>query len=266
MNEAALDWRWIQERRGGKPVVFKAETDSTNDDARELAREGAAHGAAVLADAQRRGRGRRGAVWVSPARRNLIASVVLRPALPPEKWARLTQACALAVCDALDAVPGLNESARIKWPNDVYLSGKKVCGILVESAVGAGGAGFVIAGAGVNLNLKPDDFPEELRDTATSVWIERGGLPVERELFALRFLDALERRALEAERDFPALLAAVEARSFLTGRRVTLLAGETTLEGVAAGLGPEGELLLRLDDGEEKRIASADFVRPLDGP
>ncbi len=260
MKAEPLDWKRI-DAASCAGCVWNAETGSTNDDARVLAAAGAAHGVMVIADAQRAGRGRRGAAWVSPPRRNLLCSVVLRPALPMEKWPRLTHACALAVCETLESIPGL-PPPQIKWPNDVYLSGKKVSGILVESAMDARG-GFAIAGVGVNLNLTADDFPAGLRDTATSVWLERGGREVSREDFAIHFLRRLRAQCARAEGDFPALLDDCTTRSFLSGKRVRLLSGGQEIEATATGLGPEGELRLNHDDGCLQLITSADLVRPV---
>lgn len=260
MNTEPLDWRRIA-GQAQAALEYEPETGSTNDDARAAALLGAAHGYIVLTDAQRLGRGRRGAAWVSPPRRNLLCSVVLRPGLPMEKWPRLTHACALAVCEALESIPGLHPP-QIKWPNDIYLSGKKVSGILLESAMDARG-GFAVAGVGVNLNLMADGFPAELRDTATSVWLERGGKEVSREDFAIHFFRRLRVQCGRAEEDFPALLNDCETRSFLTGRRVQLLSGSKEIEAIAAGLGPEGELRLLHDDGHMELLSSADFVRPV---
>lgn len=248
----------------GWEVVYLERTTSTNDEARRLAAEGAPDRTVVLAEEQTAGRGRRGAKWVSPPGRNGIVSVLLRPGkdCPPERWARLTLAAALAGCDALDAVAGLGVAAEVKWPNDLYLSGRKVAGILVESAWSAQG-GFVVIGTGFNLNLEPSDFPEELRAVATSVWMERGGLAVDRTVFLTNFLQALETRCAEAAADFPAMREEGWRRSWLVQRRVTLTAAGQQLEGVVCGLGPEGELLLCGDDGIVQVISSADLIRPV---
>ena len=158
-------------------------------------------------------------------------------------------------------MPGLAARAEVKWPNDIYLSDRKVCGILVETVLDREG-GFVIAGAGVNLNLRPDDFPLELRETATSAWIENGGVEVDRTTFAVTFLRALLRRSEQAERDFPAVMADVTRRSWLVGKRVTLRQNEIVREGVVSGFGAEGELLLSLPDGTVEAVLTADFIRP----
>jgi BirA family transcriptional regulator, biotin operon repressor / biotin---[acetyl-CoA-carboxylase] ligase len=253
-----LDWQRIAAESGAK-VVYHAETGSTNDDARELALAGAEHGTVVFADAQRQGRGRRGTPWISPARRNLLCSVVLRPDLPVEKWSRLTHACALAVSKALERIPDL-PGPEIKWPNDIYLSGRKVSGILLESAAGEEG-GFAVAGIGVNLNLTRDDLPNELRSIATSVWLERGGQPASREDFAVHVLQHLAVECRRAHANFDAIRAECAARSFLNGKRVRLLSGGQVREGIADGSGPEGELRLVTDDGRRELVSSADFVR-----
>lgn len=260
MKTEPLHWQRIAAETGAT-VLWHATTGSTNDDARVLALEGAAHGTLVIAESQNAGRGRRGAAWMAPPGTSLLCSVVLRPALPPEHWSRLTHACALAVCEALEALPGL-PPPQIKWPNDIFLSGKKVCGILVESVLAPRG-GFAIAGLGVNLNLTAAGFPNELRTSATSVWLEQGGRPVVREDFAIHLHRRLMAQTARAASDFPALLADCESRSFLTGQRVSLLSAGAERTGLVTGLGPEGELRLRGEDGREELLASADLVRVL---
>ncbi len=259
-----LDAAALRAALPGWEVVYLERTTSTNDEARRLAAEGAPDRTVVLAEEQTAGRGRRGAKWVSPPGRNGIVSVLLRPGAdcPPERWARLTLAAALAGCDALDAEAGLGAAAEVKWPNDLYLSGRKVAGILMESAWTAQG-GFVVIGTGFNLNLEPSDFPEELRAVATSVWMERGGLAVDRTVFLTNYLQALPARCAEAGADFPGMRDEGWRRSWLAQRRVTLTTAGQQLEGVVCGLGPEGELLLRRDDGVVQVISSADLVRPV---
>jgi len=263
MRQQPLDAARLQADLPGWQVVCLRRTGSTNDEARRLAVAGAPDRTAVLAEEQSAGRGRRGARWVSPAGRNGLVSALLRPGgdLPLEHWPRLTLAAALAGCDALEAVTGLGGRAEVKWPNDLYLSGRKVAGILVESAMDAGG-GAVVIGCGFNLNVMPDDFPEELRPSATSVWIECGGLEVDRGRFLTDFLLALERWCRGAGEDFALLRREGWRRSWLAGKRVTLTVAGQEREGVVCGLGPEGELLLQGDDGRIQAISSADGVRP----
>ncbi len=241
-------------------VRFLPETHSTNDDARAAAAAGAAHGTVFLTDNQTGGRGRRGAAWHSPPGRNFLGSIILRPELPPEKWPRLTHACALAVCLALEDTAG-SPPAQIKWPNDVILSGKKVCGILVEGVLHAG-AGSVIAGIGVNLNMLSSDFAPDIRGAATSAWLENGRLPIDRTAFCISLLRHLQ-RTVQAVADAPeSILHECASRSSLHGQRLTMLCGRDVREGTFCGLGPEGELVLQTASGQEL-ISSADLVRPV---
>ena len=260
----SLDEGALQDALPGWHVICLECTTSTNDEARRLAVAGAPDRTVILAEEQTAGRGRRGTPWISPLGRNGIVSVLSRPGrgLPPAKWARLTLAAALAGCDAMDAVPGLGAAAEVKWPNDLYLSGRKAAGILVESAWAAEG-GFVVTGTGFNLNLKPEDFPSRLQETATSVWIERGGLAIDRTVFLVNYLRALESRQLQAQAGFTEMKEEAWRRSWLAGKQVALTSAGQAMEGTVCGLGPEGELLLRLKEGEVIPVASADLVRPM---
>lgn len=247
----------------GWEILSLESTTSTNDAARVIAQKGLVRPTAVIAEVQTAGRGRRGSAWVSPAGRNVIISVLMRPnpELPPECWTRLTLAAALACCDMLDNIPGLSVTASIKWPNDVYLSGKKVAGILVESVWGTDG-GYVIIGTGININLAPTEFPPELQETATSVWIERGGLLTDRNGIIIHYLKALETRVAQSINQFDGMLKEAWQRSELAHRKVTLTSARVALEGTVIGLGKEGELLLQEEGGHVTTISSADMVRP----
>lgn len=212
-------------------LVEKEETGSTNDDARELAASGAAHGTAVLAARQTRGRGRSGRAWVSPPG-GLYLSVVLRPRLPPHRWALLP----LAVGNAV--VARLREAgfeADLKWPNDVLLHGRKVGGILMESRLGP--EPFVVVGLGLNLDHAP--LPES---TGLSVH----GTPPERRALAeslrVRIVGALDR--LQDEGPEPTL-AEVRARCVTLGRRVAWDEGE----GLAIDVSEDGSLLVERAEG-----------------
>lgn len=248
----------------GHTIVFHAETSSTNDEARRLAEEGHPHGVVVCADHQTAGRGRRGAEWFSPPRRNLLLSVLLRPAAPAALWTRLTHLAALAVAEAVEsACPG--QAAQIKWPNDIYLSGRKVAGLLLESVFPASRPPFAVLGLGLNVNLAFRELPPELRAVTTSLAIESGG-PVSREAVAAAFLRALGRRAGQVEGDFAGPLKELRRRSWLLGKNIRALAGGREVRGLAEGLGPGGELLVRVETGERLTLSSADGVRPLDAP
>ena len=152
----------------GRQILIFEETDSTNDLARRAGDDGLPEGLAIFAESQRAGRGTSGRRWLSPPRQNLLFSVLLRPpvAVAPSRWPELTFCAALAVAEAAEQETG--QVARIKWPNDVLLDGRKVSGILLESHQRQA-PGFVVVGIGLNVLQRAEDFAPELRETAGSL-------------------------------------------------------------------------------------------------
>jgi BirA family transcriptional regulator, biotin operon repressor / biotin---[acetyl-CoA-carboxylase] ligase len=208
----------------GTPRLHLRAIGSTNDRARELAAAGAPHGTLVTTDHQTAGRGRQGRTWTTPPRRALTMSLVLRD--PP---ALLTLAAGVAVAEAI------GPEAAIKWPNDVLLGGRKVAGILAE---GRPTERWAVLGIGVNVALRDDDFPPELRDRAGS--LGRSVQDVEAVLTSV--LAALEQRLGEQE---DALLDAWRDRDALAGRHITWTGGS----GIADGVDEAGRLRVLLDGG-----------------
>ena len=209
-------------------LLVRETTESTNDDASEFGRGGAGDGLVILAGRQTAGRGRRGAAWFAPAGESLAFSMLVRPAEPKALWPRLALAAGLAVAEAVEAF-GL--PCGIKWPNDVWIGGRKVAGILVEA-----GADFAVVGIGLNVNTAA--FPADISG-ATSLRIEGGReFPRGDVLGEIVHKFAVRRRQIGG--DFPALLDAVRQRCVLTGNRVglTTASGPRTgiVEGIAAGL------------------------------
>ncbi|MBN8457092.1 MAG: biotin--[acetyl-CoA-carboxylase] ligase [Verrucomicrobia bacterium] len=235
-------------------LCIREEIPSTNDDARLLAERGAAGGTVVIAKKQTAGRGRRGADWFADPEGALAFSVVIRPGEPKALWPRLALAAGLAVAEAVETRVPL---AGIKWPNDVWISGRKVAGILVEA-----GADFAVVGVGVNLNV--GGFPGELAEIATSVGREAGAA-VHRGEFLSELLRRFAFRSGQIGGGFGELLDAVRQRCVLTGRDVELTTYQGRTRGRAEGIGPGGELLLRTVAGIE-RIIQADEVRLSDVP
>jgi BirA family biotin operon repressor/biotin-[acetyl-CoA-carboxylase] ligase len=222
----------------GTPRLHLREVDSTNARARDLAHAGAPHGTLVTAAAQHAGRGRQGRRWAAPPGRALIMSLVLRD--PPPL---VTLAAAVAVADVC------GERARIKWPNDVLLDGRKVCGILVE---GRPMDGWAVLGIGLNVAVRPEDLPEELRERATGMGLE----PDDIERVLADLLRALERRLAEPAET---MLAAWRARDALRGRRIRWNGGE----GTAAGIDDAGRLLVATATGTVALDAGEVHLAPL---
>lgn len=245
--------RFLRARRLGSRIECVGETESTNTDAVAAGRAGAGEGLVVIADSQRRGRGRLGRQWVSPAGVNLYCSVLLRPHLAPADVPLLTLVAGIAVADAVAAI--CPEGVAIKWPNDVLVQGRKVAGILTEMEVSGGAPAFVVIGMGVNLNSRESEFPAEIRPIATSIALATGR-EVDRAAFAAGLLNALDARYESLLRDgFSALLPAWSERDALRGRQVQVRVGEEIVEGVAAGLAASGRLQIETAAGRREIVA-----------
>jgi BirA family biotin operon repressor/biotin-[acetyl-CoA-carboxylase] ligase len=238
----------------GQAVHWFEEVSSTNDVAKRLAEEGAAHGEIVVAEAQTAGRGRRGRVWASPARRNVYLSLVLRPDLLPSRAPELTLLASVALCQA---VRQAGVAAGIKWPNDLLAGGRKLAGILTELAADPDRVQWVVLGIGVNVNVRAEELPSELLPIATSLAIERGE-PVPRALFAAAMLSTLEEWLdRHAEEGFSPVREAWRSMSDTLGREVRVRSSGGDLEGLAEDVDETGALLVRTGAGLE-RVLSGD--------
>jgi len=156
----------------GKPLVYYEVLDSTNLKAQELAEKGAAEGTIVQADRQSAGKGRLGRIWESPSGSGLWFTTILRPQIDPKYGAQATLLAAVAVVETLEAVTGIN--GVIKWPNDILVDRKKICGILSEMYLTEDAINYIIVGIGINVNMAKKDFTETLSDIVTSVYLQSG--------------------------------------------------------------------------------------------
>ena len=250
LQQAELPWR----------VQCVEETSSTSDLIREAGLKGEPEGLVIFAEAQTAGRGQRSNAWVTPKGLDLMFSVLLRPQLPLVQWPRLTTVAALAMCkgieDFLPLIP------KIKWPNDIYLGPRKVCGLLAETFTGAEGS-FLVLGIGMNVNTIA--FAEELRGIATSLLQE---LPatireVNRELLAATLLRELAAVLPLWGDDFHEAVAAVRKRSLLIGQSIRAKVNGQEMHGRVLDLNHEGHLVLAQADGSSLVLSSAAEVRML---
>jgi len=187
--EEQKDLAYLRTKVLGRPFLTTEATSSTNDDAKLLADESLlGHGAVLLARTQSGGKGRLGRRWASP-RGGVFMSIILQPNLSPSEIPGMALVVGYAVVCALRESFGLD--AMIKWPNDVLVSGRKICGVLCEMKAEHPRVHYVIAGIGVNANLRPDDFPTENRDTATSI-AEELGRYVDQDLVVASILNHFE--------------------------------------------------------------------------
>jgi BirA family biotin operon repressor/biotin-[acetyl-CoA-carboxylase] ligase len=245
----------------GKRVICYRALGSTNEVGKQLADSGAPEGTLIVAEEQTRGRGRFGRAWHSPPKCGLYFTLILRPPVPPPRTPALSIIAALSVVEALR---GLWEIEPLtKWPNDVLLNRKKVCGILTELLTRGNGVDSVIVGVGINVNHKEEDFPKNLRNQATSIRIEVG-----REVSRL---STLRRFLLEFEGGYLRFLESglgsfrehYRRCSAVLGRSVKIRYGNKMLSGTAEDIGEEGSLVLR--KGGRRVILPAGEITRLGG-
>ena len=242
----------------GRDIRVFQETTSTNDVIEKLARDGVREGVVVFAESQTRGRGRLGREWLSPAKRGLWFSVLLRPDLQPQATTRLTVASATALRRAIASQTGLKP--EIKWPNDILIRGKKVAGILTELSAEVDHIKYVVIGMGIDVNLSLSDFPAELRKLATSLRIELGK-PVSRSELAVAVLRELDHDYTRlGAGQFAAVADEWERHGTTIGHEVVIRIGDRRLRGRAESLGEDGALLLRTEHGHLERIIGGDVT------
>jgi len=237
-------------------VRFYPTISSTNTVLKALAAEGAPAGLALVAAEQSAGRGRMGRRFYSPAASGVYLSLLLRPELPAEKAVKLTACAAVAAAETIEALSG--GEAQIKWVNDIFVGGKKVCGILTEASLDceSGRMHHVVVGIGVNTRVPEGDFPEELRGIAGAAFGERE-IPDLRCRLAAGILDRLADYAEDP--DDPAILAAYRRRSLVPGKRIDILTpGAEPVAAEAVAVEEDYSLLVRLADGSLRRLSSGE--------
>ena len=234
----------IHTKWAGKTVHFARETDSTNLWIKRLAKEGAPEGTLALAEFQSAGRGRLGRSWEVPEGTSVMMSILLRPKFEPQYAPTLTLVMGMAVAKA---VKNLGFDVSIKWPNDVVVSHKKICGILTEMGVRDGKIDYAVIGVGINVNIR--EFPEEMADKATSLYLE-SGREFDRSQIPGLVMEAFEKyyEKFAATCDLSGLKEEYESILANYNQPVRVLAKEP-YEGVARGITDGGELLVEKTDG-----------------
>ena len=236
--------------------------DSTNDYAKELAKKECVHGTLIVADTQTAGKGRRGRIWQSPEGTTISMSLCLEPKLPTEKVSGLTLVAALSVAEAIFEIT--EKRAQIKWPNDIVLNGRKICGILTELCFRKE-TYVVIVGVGVNVNT--EHFPEEIQEVASSLKRECGK-EVSREALIAAILKHFERffASYEKTEDLSLLRKDYEEMLANKDREVLVLDPQQAYKGIAKGITDSGNLVVVCEDGSEKEVYSGEVsVRGLYG-
>lgn len=235
-------------------IIHLEEIDSTNTEARRHAMQGAGEGLVIVAERQTAGKGRRGRNWESESGENLYFSMMLRPDFPVEKTPMLTLVMALSVTKAIEKFCGMNPA--IKWPNDLVLSGKKICGILTEMHMADGRIEDVIVGTGINVNQKV--FSDELEDKATSLLLEKGQnqdfIDKQKLLHAVLAEFEILYETFSKVQDLSFLEESYNERLINKNREVLVLEPGNEYQAVAQGINSKGELVVRKEDGSVEAV------------
>ena len=233
----------------GRTIHYYDAVESTNLIAGELAQHGAPEGVVVLADQQLGGRGRGSHSWHSPARVGIYCSIILRPKMAPAKVQLITLMVSVAIVKAVALLTGL--SPRVKWPNDILINDKKVAGILLESRVRGAETAYSVIGFGINVNNGSADFPEDMRENASSLLLELGE-SVDRSKLVVEIFSELEKIYHSFQREnFSVVLQQWRHHSSTLGQRVRIWQRDQSTEGVAVDLTEEGGLLLKVEGGKQ---------------
>ncbi len=248
----------------GRKIHYLRTVDSTNNYAKKLASEGEREGTVVVAETQTAGKGRLGRSWSSAGKKGIWMSLILRPQIPPDVVQIVTLAAAVAVVKAFEK--GIGVTAGIKWPNDIILDGKKVCGILTEMSSEMEAVNFVVLGIGVNVNQLQEDFPDEVRSTAVSLRIYRGKHE-SGEICLLHRSEIIKKILFELEQlyikinnsDFKGIIESWKRYSVTLGKEVrVILKNSSIYEGTAKDITKDGRLVIDCVDGVTRELLSGE--------
>ena len=245
----------------GKSIEYFRLTSSTMDEAQYLVEKDCPHGLLVVSEEQTSGRGRQKRKWLSPQGLNIYASLVYKPnGMSAVKSIALMFAASVAIVEALSDV-GI-DNASIKWPNDVMVNGKKVAGVLLETKSESGILKSAIIGFGINANM--ESIPEELSDSATSVMIEANE-KIDRAMLLSNILYYIENMVLLIEEGKDDKVLELWKKYDMTiGKRVRIISSDGEFEGLAEGIDEQGFLIVKNDNGQQKKVVTADSLRFVD--
>ncbi|MBV7276521.1 biotin--[acetyl-CoA-carboxylase] ligase [Clostridium sp. PL3] len=247
----------------GRNIMYFQTIDSTNNKAKELA-NASDNGTVIISEEQTSGRGRLGRAWKAPKFKGIWMSIILKPDIDPPNIPKITQVGAAAVIKTLN---DFNINAYVKWPNDIILNNKKVCGILTEMSGELNRINYVVMGIGINVSIKKEEFPESLRDTATSLICETGN-ELKRKDLVTKLLNNFEilYNEFAYKNDITNSIKICRENSILIGKEIRVVKINNELFGKAIDLNEAGELVVQYADGTIENIVSGEVsIRGLHG-
>lgn len=234
-------------------ICYCSLTESTNTDAKKIAKD-SPNGTIVIAEEQKKGRGRMGRKWSSPKGCGLWFSIILKPDIPPYEAPKLTLLTSVCVQEAIRNTAKI--SADIKWPNDILINGKKVCGILTEISAEMDAINYIIIGIGINVNN--DDFPTEIKNSATSLKLEKGEV-IDRVTLLVNILESFECFYKKALNNFDDILEIWRKNCCNLGKPVKIIGKNESFEGIAINVDEDGSLLVKRENGNIEKVLSGDI-------
>ncbi|MCX5848892.1 MAG: biotin--[acetyl-CoA-carboxylase] ligase [Deltaproteobacteria bacterium] len=240
----------------GHQLHYYEEIGSTNDEAFRLGSAGAPEGTALIAESQSAGKGRLQRSWHSPEGANIYTSIILRPDIEPAEAPQISILAGVAVAEVLnDYCP---DKIKLKWPNDVLIDGKKVCGILSQVKTSASVVDFIVLGMGINVNINYNQFPEEIRGMATSLVVETGHKISRLELIISLYEKLTKWYMQLLQNGFGPIKERWLSLAPMIGQMVQVMFREEEVSGRATGLDDDGSLILLIDKNETLRVSAGD--------
>ncbi|CUS97156.1 BirA family transcriptional regulator, biotin operon repressor / biotin-[acetyl-CoA-carboxylase] ligase [Candidatus Kryptobacter tengchongensis] len=241
----------------GKRIFFFKSIKSTMDYAKKIAERDEPEGTVIIADYQSHGRGRFGRIWKSEPGKNILMSIILRPTIPLEKFSILAFLFSVSVAEAIEK--NTNLKITTKWPNDLLINNRKFCGILMEASITADKGDFVILGIGINVNQS--EFPKEIQDYATSLYLSTGKVYDRAELTKdiLRQIE-VDYEKLNKDRDFKSVIERWKKRCTMLSQKITVIQSGKTITGKAIDIDETGFLILEDETSKIIKLSSGDVT------
>ncbi len=247
----SLDGKFI-----GHQLYYYDEIGSTNDEAFRLGLAGAPEGTALIANSQSAGKGRMQRVWHSPAGSNIYTSIILRPKIEPAKVSQISILAGVALAEALEKY--CPDRIKLKWPNDILINGKKVCGILSQAKITVSEVDFIVLGIGINVNINYNQFPQEIRNLATSLAMETGKEISRQELIISLYENLAKWYKKLLKEGFGGIKEKWKNLSPMIGQTVEVMFREEAVSGKAIGLDDDGSLILLAAGNKKVKISAGD--------